>query len=164
MLDDEHILSLIRKYTPFYQENNHFLEPKDKIDIKNQVSLIYDEIWMHDINLLLKASSFLSYKTNIELEKYTFLIKNQKHRVALSRLRLSSHQLMIEKGRHRKPVIPRLERICPMCNHGVEDECHFVTICPIYHEARNALFSAAEGSATNFEEIPSNEQKFIYLI
>lgn len=116
------------------------------------------------INLISKASSFLSYKSNIELEKYTYMIKNRNHRVALSRLRLSSHELMIEKGRHRKPIIPRIDRICPMCKDGVEDECHFVTICPIYEEARKELYTAAESFAASFKDIPTNEQKFIYIM
>ena len=45
LYDDQNIFSLVRKYTPFYQENYNFLEPKDKTEIKNQVSLKYDELW-----------------------------------------------------------------------------------------------------------------------
>ena len=158
------MLSLVRKYTPFYQEQNNFLAPVNKLEVKNHVLQNYDVIWKRDINLSTKASSFLTYKVINELEKYTWLIKNHKHRVALSRLRLSSHQLMIEKGWHHKPIIPRIDRICPICNQGVEDECHFVTTCPIYQADRNALFNAAEECSINFREIPTNEQKFIYLM
>ena len=45
LYDDHNIFSLVRKYTPFYQENYNFLEPKDKKEIRNQVSLKYDELW-----------------------------------------------------------------------------------------------------------------------
>ena len=71
---------------------------------------------------------------------------------------------MIEKGRHHKPIIPRTERICPICNQGVEDECHFVTTCPTYQGDRTILFNAAWNCNNNFGDIPTNEQKFIYLM
>ena len=164
LYEEDNILSLVRKYTPFYHENNNFLEPKDKIEVKNIVTQNYDNVWKDKIKLLSKASSFLTYKTNNELEKYLCLVKNRKHRVALSRLRLSSHQLMIEKGRHHKPVLPRSERICPVCKHGIEDECHFVTICQAYNEARNDLYRVADNLTSNFKEIPTYEQKFIYMM
>ena len=61
-----------------------------------------------------KADTFLSFKTNISLEKYTWIIKNRQRRVALSRLRLSSHPLMIEKGRNCKPRLERLDRKKPL--------------------------------------------------
>ena len=114
-------------------------------------------------NCFPKHHLFLSYKATNEFEKYLYLVKNRKHRVALSRLRLSSHQLMIEKGRHRKPILPRPERICPVCEHGIEDECHFVTTCRIYNEARNDLYQVADNLTSNFKEIPTNEQKLIYI-
>jgi hypothetical protein len=164
-LDDEkNILSLARKHTLFYQKENNFLEPKTKLELKRQVQQNYDNYWKENIQLLPKASSFITYKFNHEREKYLNLIKNSKHRVALSRLRLSSHQLMIEKGRHRKPIIPRTERICSICNLGIEDEFHFLTICPTYLEARNELFNTADNLTPNFKEIPTNFQKFIYLM
>ena len=71
---------------------------------------------------------------------------------------------MIEKGRHRKPVVPRSERICPVCKQGIEDECHFVTICQAYNEARDDLYRVADNLTSNFKEIPTYEQKFIYMM
>ena len=103
---EDNILSLARKYTPFYHENSSYREPKNKREVKNIVMQNYDNLWKDKIKLLSKASSFLSYKANNEFEKYLCLVKNRNHRVALSRHRLSSHQLMIEKGRHCKPVLP----------------------------------------------------------
>ena len=48
--------------------------------------------------------------TPIYLEKYLILVKNTKRRIALSRLRLSNHNLMIEKGRHLRPQVERNEK------------------------------------------------------
>ena len=55
-------------------------------------------------------------------------------RVALSRLRLSSHQLRIETGRYSQNRVDRAQSIlCTLCNKSdIEDEYHFVLVCSIY--------------------------------
>ena len=48
--------------------------------------------------------------------------------------------MLIETGRHKN--IPRDQRICPMCklqfgqNSDIEDEYHFILICPTYRDLR----------------------------
>lgn len=60
-----------------------------------------------------------------------------KFRVALSKLRLSSHQLRIETGRHAPNRIERNQRKCLLCNSpDIEDEYHFVLICPVFDVLR----------------------------
>ena len=50
--------------------------------------------------------------------------------------------LEIEKGRHRKPKIPKEMRFCNVCNTGmVEDEEHFLCICPVYSNLRRDFIS-----------------------
>ena len=56
-----------------------------------------------------------------------------KFRAVLSRLRLSSHHLNIEVGRHGSNRVERHQRLCLLCDkHDVEDEYHFVLIYPVY--------------------------------
>lgn len=58
-------------------------------------------------------------------------------RKALAKLRLSSHYLEVEAGRWTKPVkTPREDRRCPFCEDAVEDEHHFILICPEYEHLR----------------------------
>ena len=45
---------------------------------------------------------------------------------SVAKLRISCHNLHIEKGRHRKTI---LERKCFLCGVAVEDEKHFVMEC-----------------------------------
>ena len=59
----------------------------------------------------------------------------------MTKLRLSNHELMIEKGRHLKLAIS--ERKCPFCNL-VEDEAHFLMNCHIYTALRNDLLNTVE--------------------
>ena len=57
-------------------------------------------------------------------------------RVAMSKLLLSSHTLLIETGRwHRPHSIPREDRTCNICNK-LEDEYHFIIECPLYTDLR----------------------------
>lgn len=57
-----------------------------------------------------------------------------KYKKAIVRLRLSSHCLLIESGRHRN--IPRQLRTCPVCRNDIEDEYHFILVCPLYYDLR----------------------------
>ena len=58
------------------------------------------------------------------------------YRNAVAKLRLSAHNLLIEIGRHRNII--RNERICLLCTlNEVEDEYHFLLICPAYNELRH---------------------------
>lgn len=51
--------------------------------------------------------------------------------VLLTKYRLSSHMLLVEQGRYNGTV--RSMRICKYCNlDEVEDEIHFILICPFY--------------------------------
>ena len=57
-------------------------------------------------------------------------IKIKKYRFALTKFRLSSHQLEIETGKGKQPVkIPISDCKCKLCN-TIEDEFHFLLECP----------------------------------
>ena len=67
---------------------------------------------------------------------YLNIIDIPKYRNALAKLRLNSHKLNIETGRHRQ--IERNLRICTLCNmNDIEDEFHFFLVCPFYTHFRN---------------------------
>ena len=51
-----------------------------------------------------------------------------------SQLRMISHDLKIEVGRHRRPVVPKEERLC-VCG-SVESETHFLFECQMYYHIR----------------------------
>ena len=67
-------------------------------------------------------------------ETYLDVLNVRKFRCALARLRTSSHDLGIERGRYEN--IPRHERICKLCGSGVENEIHFVLLCPSLSQLR----------------------------
>ena len=46
-------------------------------------------------------------------------------RVAVTKMRISCHLLLIESGRYKK--IPRVERLCPLCNRSeIGDKFHYL--------------------------------------
>lgn len=55
---------------------------------------------------------------------------NVKDRSMICSLRISSYQMMSEKGRHNN--IPEIERTCTLCKNVVENEIHFPLNCACY--------------------------------
>ena len=96
--------------------------------IKQRMLDIFQQSWCSSINNSARLDTYCFFKNSFNLEKYLDVIKVSKFRIALTRLRTSSHNLKIESGRHHN--IPRNERICENCNSGlVENEYHFLLIC-----------------------------------
>ena len=89
------------------------------------------------MGLCLSLYLFRELKTVFEQAAYLNQLHNVKYRHILAKLRLSSHKLNIEIGRHNK--IDRQDRKCIRCNlNDIEDEFHIVLICPDYINSRNA--------------------------
>jgi len=89
------------------------------------------------MNIQTSLSLYKELHDNFEMAFYLRKLLNPKHRHALSKLRLSSHPLLIEQGRHHRPQIQRQNRLCSLCNtRDIEDEFHFVLKCSVYHELR----------------------------
>ena len=74
-------------------------------------------------------------KTIFEISPYLFIVRSKKVRNAIAKLRLASHHLNIEIGRHRN--IERLVPKCVLCDkNDLEDEYQFTLICPVYSDIR----------------------------
>ena len=95
---------------------------------------LIDSFWQEN---KIEIDSLSTHRLFRHLDKcsndYLVSMPNDFIRIALSRLRLGSHHLNIERGRWHK--IEFLDRKCCMCN-DIEDEFHFVLICPRFHEFR----------------------------
>ena len=57
-------------------------------------------------------------------------------RILITKWRLSSHNLHVERGRYTSPKTPREERTCKVCPTSVEDEVHVLFYCPLYKIVR----------------------------
>ena len=83
-------------------------------------------------------------KNDYYIEPHISRVKNKYYQRAPMRLRVSAYKLNIEIGRHRRPYIPRQQRLCLHCNFGeIDDEIHFLLKCNFHAEARHSLFIAS---------------------
>ena len=106
---------------------------------KRMTDIFYQEAFTTINNEGSKLRTFGKLKTDIGRTKYLTQVKHIENRVALSKMRLSNHYLMIEKGRHLK--IDKTERFCPFCPNHVETELHFLLQCKTFSPLRRILIS-----------------------
>lgn len=107
--------------------------------IKQRIFDHYYQTWYTDINNSNRLITYARYKHEFNCENYLDFIANNKYKVAFTRFRLSSHDLQIERGRYEN--IARNERICKCCNMSkIENEYHFLLVCPLYAELRRNFF------------------------
>jgi len=106
--------------------------------------------------------TYKTIKTRFEFEPYLELIKNPKYRIAISKLRASSHPLEIERGRHTRPITPVENRVCPKCKY-IDDELHFVLNCSINMFEKLQLFKKIHSINGEFADL-TPENKFTFLL
>ena len=85
-------------------------------------------------------------------EKYLSSVKLTDTRKSLTKLRISCHNLYIERGRYETPIVPRDRRSCIHCLHNlsfktVEDEFHVLVDCPLYDPIRKKFDFLPENQA-----------------
>ena len=120
--------------------------------------------WLHDLHSCNTSiiRTYRSYKLDFGMECYLKHVNNSKFRVALSKLRTSSHSLEIEWGRYTRPKLNVDQRLCMSCN-VVEDEEHFVLHCQDNRMERELLFQKIYMRDISFFNLSSSEQ-FVFLM
>ena len=89
-----------------------------------------------------KLSTYKSSKTVFAIEKYFSCISNEKHRIQIAGFChffffffFFFHNLQTEVGTYLYNRVERHNRLCKVCNmQTVEDEYHFLLICPALAE------------------------------
>ena len=106
--------------------------------VHSGIKEVYSDLWVKQITCYqAKLRTFCLFKKTFSLENYVMMM-NRSSRVSFCKLRISAHQLMIEKGRHFN--IKPEDRICKLCDsNDVEDEFHFVMKCSFYNDLRVRL-------------------------
>ena len=121
-------------------ENQSFTNLQSQLVIQR----LYDQYiqnWYSYVNNSPKLTTYKTEKIQFCHEKYSSCVLNNKHRVALSRLRCSAHKLIIEEGRYRN--IERNIRLCQFCDMNLtENEFHFLLVCPAFRTLRAACLPA----------------------
>lgn len=103
--------------------------------IKQRILDLYKQTWYAEINNSNRLLMYSRFKHELDFENYLDFIPEKKYKIALTKFRLSSHDLAIERGRFEN--IQRSDRLCKYCNLGlVENEYHFLLTCPLYKDLR----------------------------
>ena len=92
--------------------------------------------WHSDLQNNRVLTLYKHFKVEFSYETYLDIFPT-KYRVALSKLRLSAHSLLIETVRYCRNRVDRNERRCTLCDTG--DEYHFILICHKYNDIRALL-------------------------
>ena len=119
----------------------------------------YQQEWHYEITTSSQLSLYCQFKSLLEPEKYLNNL-NYNCKCTLANFRCSSHKLNNVIGRHLK--LPLRQRICIYCKNVrnievVENEFHFVLICPLYEDIRE------EYIPTFFRTYPSNDKLLTML-
>jgi hypothetical protein len=110
-----------------------------------------------------KLRSFCLFKTNFHLENYVIMF-SRSFRSNFSKLRLSAHSLMIEKGRHLIPKLDPQKRLCNLCTlNEIEDEFHVIIKCPFYDTFRTDMLRTLSDMYDKFDKL-TDDDMFIKLM
>ena len=133
----------------------------ENVSWKRLTDIFYQKSFS-EVNSGGKLRTYAILKTEIGRVGYLDKIGNYNKRRILTKIRLSNHTLMIEKGRHKG--LDKEERICPFCGgDNVEDEYHFIFECPTFIIPRRELFDKICLSFPNFHNLPPTEKLKIAL-
>ena len=141
---------------------NHRVENANRLikQVKSCLINTYKVDWSIKARNSIKIRAYIKFKFEHPLEEYLFYIPDTRWMKALSRLRMSSYMLEIERGRHVKPQkIPLEQRTCQRCTiNSVDDEIHFLITCSYFATQRASLLAERK-----FDSL-SNDDKFIYIM
>ena len=155
------------------------LGEQSKLLIQNIYSCLWSDL-MKNQTCDNKLRTYAKFKKEFELENYVITVPLYKRKM-FTKVRISSHSLAIEKGRHKK--VPnstsikcnfcaqtkdnctcntfKYHRLCINCD-VVEDEKHFLCHCPIYTDIRKDFYNRVN----NIFDLDSSDsdQSFIYFM
>ena len=123
-----------------------------------------------------KLRTYRTLKSSFTREPYIDLVRNRNQRCFISRLRVGSHNLRVELGRHTRPITPFAQRTCQYCCQTQPGPCpqprtpappdtefHFMIDCPLFYYDRNCLFKRFETLNFHFPSL-TPEEKFKVLL
>ena len=145
--------------------HNNYSKDQFKQYCKQQIRQNYISDWsetLRNIETHPILRLYTTVKNDLSMEAYLHHVKDFRYRNAITKLRASSHNLEIERGRHSKPKIPVQGRLCMICKR-LEDEEHFLMSCTINHIARDIFFSKISTIDPCFTAL-DNSEKFRYLM
>ena len=119
--------------------------------IKKIVQSNCQEHWLKNVSMKPKLRSYVMFKNIFKSESYVKIAHSKMSHSIFAQFRLGILPLEIETGRFRN--IPSENRVCHFCKKEIEDELHFVCVCPVYSYHRNILFNEIILTYNNFSNL-----------
>ena len=116
---------------------------------------------VENVSMKPKLRSYVMFKNIFQSESYVKMAHSKMSRSIFAQLRLGILPLEIETGRFRN--IPSESRMCHFCKNEIEDELHFVCVCPVYSNHRKILFNEIILTFNNFSNLDITE-KFCFIM
>src|SRR6185437_13333140 len=117
------------------------LQTKWKDLVRGKIHAREEALWRSGCIDRPKLRTYILLKERLSPEPWLVLPVREGGLSDLVRLRGGSSRLRIEKGRFAKESVA--ERVCVYCNNDlVEDEAHFMLVCPVYDDLRSALWAS----------------------
>ena len=135
---------------------------------------IFKQNWQEQLKESPRARFYRAIKTSHCFSPYLKNINVESHRIASTRLLVSSHKLHVETERWEHPVTSPDERHCRVCVNKIEDGFHFLVECDLYRAirrrlipkyfwARPAMYKVVELVTTEKSSLLKRLSKYVYL-
>ena len=133
------------------------------INAFKQVAInMFFQSWTCTLNNSSRYCLYREFKSILAPEKYLSNIIDKRLRIMLVKFRCGLLRLKYNEGRWLG--IDKEQRLCTFCNLGVEDEYHFLFICPLYSNLRSKYLPVMYHNNANihkFSSILSSESLYI---
>ena len=107
-----------------------------------------------------KLRTYKRFKDTYEVEAYVKTVMPRcQHRSTLANFRCGVAPIMVETGQYER--LPLDERLCPICN--AEDEMYVLTVCPMYTDFRDELYTKARERSQEFNSFSCIENMCFVL-
>ena len=130
--------------------------------VKSQLFKLNQDTWKIDLINKPKLRNYTRYKTEYGTENYVKYVNHKLDRSIIAKLRCGILKLKVETGRFTN--MPLADRICDLCDTGfVEDEIHFVCVCPKYMNERRTYYNYLDNrSDHDFKTIQNKPHSDIF--
>ena len=137
--------------------------------VKKAVQSKFDAFWLNEINKVSlcdndpndhnKLRFYKTFKASFKIEPYLEIVSNRNQRCHLTRMRISAHNLAVEKLRYCEPKVRYDQRYCRYCSmEAVDSEIHFLRFCDTFFYKRQCLLGRLSALNCNFPIMSPTEQ------
>ena len=122
-----------------WQQQFVFNENEFLSSFKRRLVDMYLQFWVSQVNLTSDNRLYKHIKIHFSFDSYLY-INNRALRTSLTKIRLSSHTFLIERGRWGPNSVDVNDRKCTVCNL-VESEYHCLIECVKFNNERCGLLT-----------------------